>query len=128
MPAGAEVLAESAQIQCERAGFAVVKVDGTSAFNRQRRQQAFAAIHDCRPGLLRCATQRYNGLSLNLTWDENGEPTFIEATEGWGQGDPFAPVGFSYGIRTPIRQAKGTIAHTVTELTGDTAQGSTMRI
>ena len=70
----------------------------------------------------------YDGLSLSLTWDENGEPIFIDAVEGWDQGDPFAPVGFSHGIRTPIRQAREAIARTVTAMTGDVAQGSAVRV
>ena len=128
LPAGAEVLAKSAQAHAERTGFAVVKVDGTSAFNRQIRRVAFAELAACRPELVRFAAQFYDGRSCNLTWDEKGAPIIIEADEGWDQGDPFAPVGFSYGLRTALRQARAAIAAMVLHETQDAAAASAVRV
>ncbi len=128
LPAGAEILAKSAQAHAERTGFAVIKVDGTSAFNRQRRRRAFAAIHECRPELVRFAAQFYDGRSTNVTWEEDDNPTIIKADDGWDQGDPFAPIGFSYGLRTPIRLAHDAIAQMVLEVTGDAGQAAAVRV
>ena len=128
VPAGTELLAKSAQIHAERTGFAIGKVDGSSAFNRQRRACSFTELLACRPELVRFAAQFYDGRSTNLTWDEDNEPIIIEADEGWDQGDPFAPVAFAYGFRTPVRAARAAVAQLVFDRTGDSAQSDAVRI
>ena len=60
VPAGTETLAKSIQAHTEATGYAVVKLDGTAAFNRQDRRVAFAAIQRHCPDLVPFAAQCYD--------------------------------------------------------------------
>ena len=83
--------------------YAIANIDGTNCFHTQLRHVAFAALLAKRPEAVRYAAQFYERHCTNMAWDAQGNPHIIKTDNGWDQGDPFAPVGFAYGIDTALR-------------------------
>ena len=119
VPAGAEILGKAAQAHCDITGFGVGKIDGTNAFNRQQRTVAFAELRQFQPQLVPFAAQFYDRRSVNVARGQDGKAILIQSDCGWDQGGPFAPVGFSYGLKTALLDCQALLRNLVLEATGD---------
>ena len=114
IPAATEVLAKSIQTHLEYTQYAVAKIDGTNGFNTKTRSVAFRALLQKRPETIRYAAQFYDRHGTNVAWDTHNNPHLILTDDGWDQGDPFAPVGFAYGIDDALRKTDADVRAYVT--------------
>ena len=56
---------------------------------------------------------------MNVARGQDGKAILIQSDCGWDQGDPFAPVGFSYGLKTALLDCQALLRNLVLEATGD---------
>ncbi len=66
VPGGAEVMSKAAQAAADMMGLCLVKIDGTSAFNLQKRAVAFQAMYRAAPRTATALAQFYQHASLKL--------------------------------------------------------------
>ena len=103
VPGGAEVMSKAAQAAADAFDLAIIKIDGTSAFNLQDRRVAFQAMHRVAPLTATALGQFYQRTSEKLIQvGDHYKSVFVNT--GWEQGDPGAPPGFSFGMDVSLRQ------------------------
>ncbi len=103
VPGGAEVMSKAAQAAADAFDLAIIKIDGTSAFNLQDRRVAFQAMHRVAPLTATALGQFYQKTSEKLIQvGDHYKSVFVNS--GWEQGDPGAPPGFSFGMDVSLRQ------------------------
>ncbi len=102
VPGGAEVMSKSSQAAADVMGLCLIKIDGTSAFNLQKRSVAFQAMHRAAPHTATVLAQFYQHASLKLV-QVGKKYRKLWVNTGWEQGDPGAPPGFAFGMDVSLR-------------------------
>ena len=80
----------------------LIKIDGTSAFNLQKRPVAFQAMYRAAPHTATALAQFYQYASLKLV-QVGKQYRKLWVNTGWEQGDPGAPPGFAFGMDVSLR-------------------------
>ena len=87
---GPEALAKVAQYASDAWGLAVIRLDGTSAFNAQNRATALGRLAEVAPCLANLMSSFYGRPSQR--WVQEGDAwTPLWTSDGWAQGDPGPP-------------------------------------
>ena len=102
VPGGAEVMSKTAQAAADMMGLCLIKIDGTSAFNLQKRPVAFQAMYQAAPHTATVLAQFYQHASLKLV-QVGKHYRKLWVNTGWEQGDPGAPPGFAFGMDVSLR-------------------------
>ncbi len=95
-------MSKAAQAAADVLGLCLIKIDGTSAFNLQKRPVAFQAMYRAAPRTATALAQFYQHASLKLVQVGKGYQKLWVNT-GWEQGDPGAPQGFAFGMDVSLR-------------------------
>ncbi len=102
VPGGAEVMSKAAPAAADMMGLCLIKIDGTSAFNLQKRAVAFKAMYNAAPYTATALAQFCQHASLKLV-QVGKQYQKLWVNTGWEQGDPGAPPGFAFGMDASFR-------------------------
>eukprot|EP00969_Alexandrium_andersonii_P020999 917788-Alexandrium_andersonii.AAC.1 len=98
-------MAKATQALADAEGFAVARLDGTSAFNSQDRATALNRLGEVSPGPANGVAQFYGSTSTRWA-QEGGEWQCLRCDTGWAQGGPAAPIAYTAGVGAAVRAAR----------------------